>query len=220
MLNQTSNKPYSIDVGNGIARLVRSLCYFHPVSPEIAEYLTGRVTPCFFRKKKLLLKEGSICDHVYFIIKGAVRGYIKEGVRDVTTWITIENEMVTSISGLEIQAPSIENIQAIEDSELLAITYQDIEELYIRFPEFNIVIRKLLQHYYGDAERRAFIARLHSADNKYKHFLDRHSHLANRIPLTYIASFLGMRLETLSKVRKRLAEEQIKKRKAESASHS
>ena len=50
-----------------------------------------------------------------------MRGFIKEGQKDITTWITAENEMVTSISGLDIQGPGIENIQAIEDCELLAL---------------------------------------------------------------------------------------------------
>ncbi|MES1223398.1 MAG: Crp/Fnr family transcriptional regulator, partial [Bacteroidota bacterium] len=142
---------------------------------------------------------------IYFIKKGAVRGFIKENGKDITTWITAENEMVTSISGLESHEPSIENMQAIEDCDMLAITYDDLKNLYIRHPEFNVVIRKLLQQYYRDAEGRAFIARLTNAETKYKHFLSKYPHLVNRIPLKYIASFLGITLETLSRIRKRLS---------------
>jgi len=81
----------------------------------------------------------------------------------------------------------------------------DLENLYLQFPEFNIVTRKLLERYYQDAEGRAFIARLTNAENKYTQFLAKYGHLSNRIPLKYIASFLGMTLETLSRVRKRLS---------------
>ncbi|HEX4373728.1 MAG TPA: hypothetical protein VHZ50_10530, partial [Puia sp.] len=119
--------------------------------------------------------------------------------------ITAENELVTSISSLESDDPSIENMQAIEACEMFSLSFADLQHLYAQAPEFNIVIRKLLQQYYRDAERRAFIARLTNAENKYKYFLTRYSHLANRIPLKYIASFLGITLETLSRVRKKLS---------------
>jgi CRP-like cAMP-binding protein len=88
---------------------------------------------------------------------------------------------------------------------MFSLSFADLQDLYAQSPEFNIVIRKLLQQYYRDAERRAFIARLTNAENKYKYFLTRYSHLANRIPLKYIASFLGITLETLSRVRKKLS---------------
>ncbi|MEI9945992.1 MAG: Crp/Fnr family transcriptional regulator [Chitinophagaceae bacterium] len=188
-----------------ISILLGMLNYFYPLTVGATEYIREHAYSCSFRKGKLLLKAGEICDHVYFIKSGAVRGFLREGSKDITTWITAEGEMVTSISGLDRKEPAIENMQAIEDCELLAITYTDLQNLYIKYPEFNIVIRKLLQQYYRDAEGRAFIARLTNAENKYKHFLINHSRLANRIPLKYIASFLGITLETLSRVRKKLS---------------
>jgi CRP-like cAMP-binding protein len=188
-----------------ISPLLAALHYFHPLSLAAGEYLKKNIVSFSIRKKKLLLKEGAVCNYVYFIKKGAVRGFIREEQRDITTWITVENEMVTSISSLDVQDPSPENMQTIEDCELLAISYTHLQQWYDQFPESNIVIRKLLQKYYRDAEGRAFITRLTKAENKYKHFLLQHGHLANRIPLTYIASFLGITLETLSRVRKKLA---------------
>jgi CRP-like cAMP-binding protein len=150
-----------------------------------------------------LLKEGALCQHVYFIVKGAVRGFTREGPKDITTWIVVENELVSSILTLDSREPSIENIQVLENTQLLAISIDDLEKSYQELPEFNVVARKLLQHYYADAERRAFIARLTKAENKYRHFLTHHELLVNRIPLKYIASYLGMTLETLSRVRKK-----------------
>ena len=186
-----------------ITPLLHTLGYFHPLSPGIEAYLKEHVTTCSTRKRKLILKEGAVCNYIYFLVKGAVRGFIREGQKDITTWIVIENELVTSIFGLDNPAPSIENIQALENCELLALSFDSLNDLYDRFPEFNLIARKLLQRYYADAERRAFIARLTKAENKYRHFLLLHQPLANRIPLKYIASYLGMTLETLSRVRKK-----------------
>ena len=186
-----------------ITPLLHVLGYVHPLSPEAEAFLRERVISVSARKRKLLLKEGTVCNHIYFIVKGAVRGFRREGQKDITTWIVVENELVTSIFSLDNPSPSIENIQALENSELLALTYDELGQLYEQFPEFNLIGRKLLQHYYADAEKRAFIARLTKAENKYRNFLMMHPSLANRIPLKYIASYLGMTLETLSRVRKK-----------------
>jgi len=188
-----------------LSSVIDTLNYFYPLSVGIKDYLRKHSYPCSFRKGKLLLKAGEICEHVYFIKKGAVRGFVKDGTKDITTWITAENEVVSSISSLDMKEPAQENMQAIENCEMLALTYSDFQDLYIKFPEFNIVARKLLQKYYQDAERRAFIARVTKAEKKYRLFLTRYGHLANRIPLKYIASFLGITLETLSRVRKKLS---------------
>ncbi|HVT85427.1 MAG TPA: Crp/Fnr family transcriptional regulator [Chitinophagaceae bacterium] len=188
-----------------ISSLIATLNYFHPLSNAAAEHLTKIIQPVTYKKGKLLLKAGELCNHVFFIKKGAVRGFIKEGHKDITTWITAENEMVTSISSLDHREPNEENMQAIEDCDMLAITFTDLEELYQKFPEFNGVVRKLLQKYYRDAEGRAFIARLTNAETKYRHFIKKHGHLSNRVPLKYIASFLGITLETLSRVRKKIS---------------
>jgi CRP-like cAMP-binding protein len=188
-----------------ISSVIAVLDYFYPLSEGVKDYFAKHSYSCSFRKGKLLLKAGEICEYIYFIKKGAVRGFITEGKKDITTWITAENEVVSSISALDVRVPAVENMQAIENCELLALTYDDFQNLYIKFPEFNIVARKVLQKYYQDAEGRAFIARLTKAENKYRLFVTRYGHLANRIPLKYIASFLGMTLETLSRVRKKIS---------------
>jgi CRP-like cAMP-binding protein len=202
MENVTHTK---INSSPGILTLINTLNYFHPLTKGIEEFLEKNTYPCSFAKGKLLLKTGQLCENIYFILKGAVRGFIKEGQKDITTWITAENELVTSISSLDKKQPALENMQAIEDCEMLAISYANLQILYDKFPEFNIVIRKLLQQYYQDAEKRAFIARLTNAESKYRYFISNHSNLVNRIPLKYVASFLGITLETLSRVRKKIS---------------
>jgi CRP/FNR family transcriptional regulator, anaerobic regulatory protein len=157
------------------------------------------------KKGKHILQAGQPAMNLYFIKKGIARGYMKEGNRDITTWITAENEFITSISGFHLQGAAIENIQALEDCELVGLSFNNLEKLYKEFPEYNILVRKFYQHYYLDAEKRALIARLKNAETKYHYFLELHSNLANRVPLKYIASYLGINLETLSRVRKKIS---------------
>src|SRR5688572_19958321 len=116
-----------------ISSLIATLDYFYPLSEGIKNYIRKHSYSCSFRKGKLLLKTGQLCEHIYFIKKGAVRGFIKEGAKDITTWITAENELVSSISALDMMGPALENMQAIENCELLALTYADYQNLYIKF---------------------------------------------------------------------------------------
>lgn len=205
------NEPEPPGPGKAIAHapditpLLTLLSHFKPLSPAIEAYFHEHVKYHAVRKRKLLLKEGLPCEHIYFIVKGAIRGFTREGQKDITTWINVEDHLISSIFSLNQRSPSIENIQALENCDLLVMSIDDLEALYEQYPEFNEIARKVLQVYYADAERRAFIARLTKAENRYHHFLLYHQQLANRIPLKYIASYLGMTLETLSRVRKKFS---------------
>lgn len=198
-----NNKPITQTEDTGVNALVQGLSYFHPVSDAVKEYFKRHTILYTAKKRELLLKEGAVCNYVYFIKKGVLRGFIQQGDKDITTWITAENELVTAIPSLNKQHPSREYIQAVEDCELLAMSYKDLEVLYEKYVEFNIVGRKLLQKYYEDAEERAFVVRLTKAEDRYQYFLHKYEHLANRIPIKCIASFLGITQETLSRVRQK-----------------
>lgn len=173
----------------------------HPISSEAKAFVDQKTFFCTLSKGKMLYREGQICLCVFIINKGALRGFIRDGKKEITTWISIENEMVTAIGSFFLQTPSFENIQAIEDCELTGFCYDDLQYAYEHFPETNIAGRKLLEIYYRDAEERAYISKLSSAKSRYADFLTTKPHLLNRIPLKYIASFLGMTIETLSRLR-------------------
>lgn len=181
--------------------LLQLFNYLHPISKATEKYITENTFPEKLSKGQSLHLAGNICDAIYFIKKGAVRGYIMDGGKDKTTWISVENEVVSSIYSFVKQVPSIENMQAIEDCEFLRMDQVDLEKLYEISPDFNIAARRVYERYYADAEVRALTVRLSNAEKKYEFFLQTYDHLANRVQLTYIASFLGITLETLSRVR-------------------
>lgn len=173
----------------------------HPIGKRVEIYLQKNMYCCEVKKNDFLVKSGEICDSIYFIKKGVLRGFITEEGKEITTWLTIENEVVSTITGFLLQTPTMENIQAIEDCELLAIKFEDLTRLYMKYPSFNIVGRKITEQYYMYAEQRAYITRLHDAERKYELLTQLYAHFLNRIPLKYIASFLGITIETLSRVR-------------------
>ena len=185
----------------GQSPLAAFVNFVHPISEEATKFINENSFPQQVERGTYLLKAGEICKHIYFIRKGVIRGYVKDETKEVTTWITAENEMVSSIRGFSLQEPSLENIQAIERCDLIVATYDSLQYLYENHMELNIVGRKLLEQYYRDAEERAYISRIPNAAKRYRHFLETKSNLANRIPLKYIASYLGMTIETLSRIR-------------------
>lgn len=183
--------------------------FMHPkASKDLLNYINAHSFPCTIAKGQFLVAAGEVCRHVFFIQKGAMRAYIQEKKKDITTWITTEGEMITSIRGFDLQQPSLENIQAIEDCQLVGAHYDNLQYCYDNFLEMNIVGRKLLEAYYRSAEERAFIARLSTATGRYQHFVATKGHLINRLPLKYIASYLGMTIETLSRIRSSLSSSQ------------
>jgi CRP-like cAMP-binding protein len=174
-----------------------------PLAKEVIREIDEHTLPLEIKKGKFLLKPGSVTDHLYFIYKGVIQGCIKEEGKMITTWINEENEIVGSIRTLGTTNPCEEYLQALEDTMLIAIPVAFTEYIFTRYSETNFIARRLWEYNYRGAEERAYICRINSAEKKYKRFLIVHPDLIKRISHKYIASYLGMTLETLSRVRNR-----------------
>lgn len=205
LTNHSVAEPYFSRTDYGESPFISFVKAVHPLSKEAQDYLSDKIYHCRIRKNDLLISAGTVCSSIFYVHRGILRGYVKEGIKEITTWISGERELITSITGFDQQRPALENIQAIEDCELIGLKHEDLEYLYENFPEANIIGRKVLQQYYRDAEERAFIARLTEATAKYKRFIATKSNMLNRVPLKFIASYLGMTLETLSRIRSKLS---------------
>lgn len=175
----------------------------HPISQSVIELLDAGTFLLHVPKSKLIFKPGSEGEMLYMVLKGVARGYIVEERKEITTWINEENEVIATIRNLGLERPSEESIQAIENCDLIGMPYSLVEELYESYPEANIIGRKILEDSYRAAEERAYIARIPSAEKRYKRLIDTRPNLVNRIPLKYVASYLGITLETLSRIRNR-----------------
>lgn len=185
--------------------LVRFLNKLQPLSPAIIDFALKETFRITVKKNSLIdsVQENSK-ECVFFIIKGLVRGFILDEGKDITTWLTQENGLIGTIRNPGNIAPTyFEHLQAIEDSNLLVLPYSFIDKLYVQFPESNILGRKLLAIHYHMSQERSILSRIPSAEARYKQFKDNHPTIKFRIPLKYLASYLGMRIETLSRIRRR-----------------
>ena len=131
----------------------------YPVSDQVVNYINVHSFPRQASPRRVPALGRRSQPASFFVKKGAVRGFVKEGVKEITTWITAENELVTSIRGIETASAGPGEYQAIEPCELVAVRYDALQFLYDHYIEMNIVGRRLLEQYYSDAEERAFISR-------------------------------------------------------------
>jgi CRP-like cAMP-binding protein len=187
------NKFYSMMVHDFIASIV-------PVSAALRERLDSILKSNVFGKKEFLLKEGQVCDKIYFVEKGLVRiYYLNEGV-EICSGLLLEGGFMISVESFFRRQKSYEFIQAVEETEVLYISFDELEAVYRDFPEFNIVGRKLITEYYIRSEERNYVLRRLSAREKYKYFQGLFGANTVRIPRKDIASYLGINLETLSRL--------------------
>lgn len=156
-----------------------------------------------FEKKKYdhFLKAGQTHSSIFVMDKGLVRAYFHNGKKEITTWFGKEHEPIGSLAPLYTQTASFENIQFLEDASIYAITIEKLQALYIRYPELNWVGRKIAEYLCMLLEERINILHTGSAEERYKAILNDYPYLLQRVNLGYIASYLGISQETLSRIR-------------------
>ncbi|MFV8343501.1 Crp/Fnr family transcriptional regulator [Flavobacterium sp. XS2P39] len=154
------------------------------------------------RKKENLLVEGQICKSHYFVLNGCLRKFFinNKGIEQ-TTEFAIENWWITDNFAYERRLPSEFYIQAVEDSEILAIDSYSQEKLLIEFPKMERYFRFIYQRAYAASQMRIKYLYDFSKEEFYDHLCKMHPEFVQRIPQYLIASFLGFTPEYLSEIR-------------------
>lgn len=173
----------------------------HPLSPALQDHLSAILKARELSKKDYLLKAGHVCRSICFISKGIVRCFYIRDDQEVCSWFMKEGDVIVSVESFFYQNESYESIQAIEDCELYCIEYAQLEHIYRTYPEFNFIGRMLLQKYYTLSEQRLYSLRMQRSQERYDDLLQHHSELILRVPAKYLASYLGISEETLSRIR-------------------
>ncbi|MFN3847956.1 MAG: Crp/Fnr family transcriptional regulator [Spirosomataceae bacterium] len=157
-----------------------------------------------FPKKTVLLNAGDVCNFEAYVLKGCIREYFidKRGV-ELTLEFAVEDWWVSDITSFEHQTPSMMYIETLEDCELLVLSRESKDELLRRVPKLERMFRLMIQRHLAVVQKRLLRTVTYSAMDKLNEFLKRYPTLPNRVPQHYIASYLGITPEFLSKLRKR-----------------
>lgn len=183
-------------------QLIDHLRNYYRLSEEANEAIMQCLEEKFFSKGDLLLPAGQRCRYMYFLAKGAVRGYYILDGKEITHWFGFENAFVTSFHSFITGEAAVESIQFLEGSIVWAISKESITQLMNSYPEIERLVRIVYEQYYIRLEERYVNAHFKTAAIRYKDLLDNNPHILERVPLGYISSYLGITQETLSRIRK------------------
>lgn len=183
----------------------------HPLSNELKEFVKEKTKFEHYKKGEIINQSGQLCNKLMIITKGMVRGFFTHEKREITTWISFDMEMFTSISGFFRNEPGVETIQALENTLIEYMEYKDIHKCLTQFKESAIINRVLMEEYYMSAENRAFMSRIPMAKDRYLFYLkNTKKEFVDRIPKKYLASLLNMQPETLTRITSKMIKKHTK----------
>lgn len=185
-------------------KLFRFLNQLMPLSPELKADLNKRIYKRIAMHGELVIPEGKVCTQLYFIRRGFLRGFHYQKGREITTWFAFENDIATSTYSFLAQKIAYENVEAIEDSILYGISYDDLNTIYRLHPEFNYIGRLLTEKYYFDLMEHSLSLQFQNAKESYLQLITDHPQILKRASLGHIASYLGISQETLSRIRSKI----------------
>ena len=181
--------------------LVSKIAALTGLSAEAEHWLSEHLEESAYRKNEEVLREGKTCQYLYYVRSGMLGGYYLHDDKQICNWISVEHEFATSYYSFISRKPSHETIVSMEDTTVQQISYERMTELYQRFPETERAGRLILEEYYMRLEERLISIQFKSARERYTHFAATRPELVKRAPLGWIASYLGMSQETLSRIR-------------------
>ncbi len=181
--------------------LLAYLSSLHALSPMAREYLAEHLKTVEVPKKKFILRQGRICYNIYFVNKGLLRCFYIKNEKEINSWFMKEGDVIVSVESFFNQRAGYENIQALEDCVMHYIDYDELQYLYNNCPEFNFVGRVLIEKYYMLSEQRLYSLRMQKGVDKYSFMMNNFPQIIQRVPSKYIASYLGITEETLSRIR-------------------
>lgn len=155
------------------------------------------------KKNDRLVREGQYTDKTYYIAKGAARTYYLKDGKDVTDWIALETDFISSINSFFLDTPSELYIEVLEETHLLELNKSTFLRLSDKYPDFDKLGKLILTQTLLQLQQRIVSLQFETAEQKLKNLLLLRPSILQRVPLTHIASYLGITLETLSRIKNR-----------------
>jgi CRP-like cAMP-binding protein len=154
-----------------------------------------------YAKNEKILSEGEVCENIYWVVKGLVRQFYYKNGREVTEYMATENTICMCIESLFREQPTTLQMSALEPTVLYCLPKARLEAVAMKSVNIQILYRKILEESLILSQIRADMLRFESAIDRYRKLVKSSPQLVLRAPLLYIASYLQMTPETLSRVR-------------------
>jgi len=172
-----------------------------PLSIKSRKELLKCISKKEILKGEYVLKHGETCKHIYYVNKGFVRIFYFKNGKNITEWFANEKQFFFSISSYFEEIPSNLVIEATEDSEIILLAKDGLEKLR----KSNIEVANLMISFFSSSlmlsQQRMESLQFETAKNRYAKLLLEQPEILNKVPLQFVASFLGISQETLSRIR-------------------
>jgi CRP-like cAMP-binding protein len=163
---------------------------FHPLNLEKGEYF---------------LEAGKVNRHLGFLNRGLVRYFVYKDGEESTFEFTKEGEFIGDYQSFIKKSASFQSIQAIEDCEVLTISYSNVQSIFKTTKHGNLIGRVILEHRFDVMVNQLLAVYMQNHEERYRSFIKNYSGLSQRIPQYLIASYVGVKPESLSRIRRRFA---------------
>lgn len=189
-----------------IATFKKSICAIREMSSSDFELLLPLLQERSVKKQDYILREGEVCKNVFFLINGFVRMfYIDFDGNEINYRFTDKNNFFVDFQSFLIQKPSRYYWQAMQDSELFILSYNDGQHFYNTSAAWNNFGRLMAEHVYLQLNERVDMLLFTKPQERYLHLLNNQPHLFNQVSQFHLSSYMGIKRESLSRLRKRLS---------------
>lgn len=185
-------------------KLISLLNQITPLDEKEEALIKERFKLFSLAKGMCFSEAGKINKYIGFINKGLVRYFVDKDGEEATFIFSKEGEFIADYQSFSRHQISIQTIQAIEDCELLVIDYAGVQHFFNTTRNGNFLGRIIIENRFDVMVNQLLSIYLHSQEERYKKFIETYSDLTQRIPQYLIASYVGIKPESLSRMRKRL----------------
>jgi len=185
------------------SNLIKILSQFANLDENESQLIKSSFKPYSLSRGEYFLKEGEVNKHIGFLDKGLVRYFVYKDGEESTFEFTKEGEFIGDYQSFRNASVSKQNIQAIEDCELLIIDFPKIQNIYNKAENGNLIGRQIIAHRFDVMVNQLLEVYMQNHEDRYKSFINKYYDLTQRIPQYLIASYVGVRPESLSRIRKR-----------------
>jgi CRP-like cAMP-binding protein len=175
------------------------------LSSEESEAILTSMQTKAFKKGEYLLKEGQISANTYFVLEGCIREYILLDGEEKTTNFFSEEQWAISLNSLSPKKKTSQNWVCMEDTTVVVGNEQQAQELFERFPRFETISRTIMENAFAEQKEALTSYYTDTPEQRYLKLLKSRPELVQRIPQYYLASYIGVKPESLSRIRKRIA---------------
>jgi CRP/FNR family transcriptional regulator, anaerobic regulatory protein len=186
------------------AQILNRLSQFILLDQGEQEHFLTKLQVKEYKKKELILREGEVCKYAYFINYGCLRYYYNVEGQENTAQFFFENGWYADYESFLSGKPSKQNIETLEKSEMLLLAAKDLQQLYIDIPKFERFGRLMAENAFLGVRQRSEMLENQTAEERYLNLMKERPKVFERIPQHYIASYLGIKPPSLSRIRKRI----------------